>query len=119
MGLDGIGRGSGAPRALTPSADVEARSGAKTFQVAREASPAPAEQTSALVPASSTPLERLRAGEIDCDRYLDLKVDDATAHLQGLGPEELETVRTVLRGQLERDPVLVDLVRQATGKGAT
>jgi hypothetical protein len=36
-------------------------------------------------------------GEIDREGYLDLKVDDATAHLQGLHPEELDAVKTILR----------------------
>jgi hypothetical protein len=70
----------------------------------------------AQVVTEPTPLDRWRAGEIDREAYLDLKVDDATAHLQGLHPEELDAVKTVLRGQLASDPALGDLVRRVTSK---
>jgi uncharacterized protein (DUF2342 family) len=60
-------------------------------------------------------LERLRAGEVDVDGYLDLKVDEATAHLATLPPGELHALRSALRDRLATDPALVDLVRTATG----
>jgi hypothetical protein len=65
-------------------------------------------------PVATSPLERLRAGEIDLDRYLDLKVNEATVHLQGLRAHELEGLRTLLRQQLESDRALANLVEQAT-----
>ena len=61
------------------------------------------------------PLARLRAGEIDLDRYLDLKVDEATAHLKGLRAHEMSGLRSLLRAQLVSDPSMVNLVQQATG----
>jgi hypothetical protein len=97
-----------------PSTEVDRRDGTEAFQVSRQPGLAPAGELAATLPANATPLERLRAGEIDRDGYLDLKVDDATAHLSGLHPEELDAVKTVLRGQLASDPALVELVRQAT-----
>lgn len=118
MGLDGIGR-ENVPPATMPSVEAEPRATTKTFQVQRDADAVPAEPVRGAVPADATPLERLRAGEIDRDTYIDLKVDGATVHLHGLRPEELDTVRTLLHGQLANDPVLLDLVRQATGKEAT
>jgi hypothetical protein len=69
-----------------------------------------------MAPAAPSPLARLRAGEIDLDRYLDLKVDEATAHLKGLRARELSGLRSLLRTQLESDPSMVDLVQQATGQ---
>lgn len=62
----------------------------------------------------SGPLERLRAGEVDVQGYLDLKVHEATAHLSTLPPIELEALRAALRDRLATDPALVDLVRTAT-----
>ncbi len=57
-----------------------------------------------------------RRGAIDLGGYLDARVDEATAHLQGLGSEELGKIRAHLRTALATDPALVDLVRQATGQ---
>jgi hypothetical protein len=63
-----------------------------------------------------TPLERLKAGEIDLDGYLDLKVDQATAHLHGLGAHEMKGLRLALRHELASDPGLAALVESATGQ---
>lgn len=120
MGIDGIGKGGGLP----PSPDAQGASGAgkvssttqgRTFDVER-ASPATVGSTEgagALDPTS--PLGRLRAGEIDVDGYVDLKVDEATANLHGLSPDELADIKSALRAQLATDPGLLDLVRGATG----
>jgi hypothetical protein len=62
------------------------------------------------------PLERLRAGEIDLERYLDLTVEEATAHLPPLPVEELDAIKTALRDRIAGDPALVELVRKATEK---
>jgi hypothetical protein len=56
------------------------------------------------------PFERLRAGEIDLETYLDLKIDLATAHLRGLSEDQLRTIRATLRERLACDPALVELV---------
>jgi hypothetical protein len=129
MGIDRIGKGA-PPAPPTPGASAEkagpaAKSGpsgevTKTFEVRPSPTSTPTPSTGSVAPtaatAPSTPLERLRAGEIDLDRYLDLKVDDATAHLQGLRAHEMESLRTLLREQLSSDPGLVELVQQATGQ---
>jgi hypothetical protein len=65
--------------------------------------------------APATSLERLRAGQIDVNAYLDAKVDEATAHLHGLPRAELEAIRKMMRDQLATDPALAGLVKQATG----
>jgi hypothetical protein len=70
-------------------------------------------------PATASPLERLRTGAIDLNGYLDMKVDAATAHLQGLSPKEMGAVKKMLRDQIASDPALSDLVKQATGSAPT
>jgi hypothetical protein len=85
------------------------------FEVPTKPAAATAPASPAAVSATG-PLERLRAGEIDLKRYLDLKVDEATTHLKALPPVELEAIRSALRDRLASDPALVDLVRTATGQ---
>lgn len=112
MGIDGIHRPGGTPPNLetggTPGADGD-------FKVSLDTSP------SAPAAASSNALQRLDAGDISVDEYLDLQVNDAVAHLEGkLPPNQLEFVRESLREQLTEDPVLVELVRRATlGAGSS
>ena len=133
MAIDRIGKGpSSVPAKPATGADragegaqigrtKQTEEPAKTFEVRPPARSASTPSTTAVAPttAASTHLDRLRAGEIDLDRYLDLKVDDATAHLHGLGTHELESLRSLLREQLSSDPGLVDLVQQATGQRPT
>lgn len=57
------------------------------------------------------PLDLLRAGKINLEGYLDLKVSEATAHLARLPAADLDAIRTALRDRLASDPSLVDLVR--------
>lgn len=49
-------------------------------------------------------------------QYLDLKVEEATSHLDGkLSAEQLDFVKNSLREQLTANPVLANLVHSATG----
>ena len=67
---------------------------------------------------SNYALKRLRAGLIDSDGYLDLKVDEAVAHVQHvLTPAKLRALRGDLRQCLEIDPTLADLVARAARPG--
>jgi|HubBroStandDraft_2_1064218.scaffolds.fasta_scaffold2586759_1 hypothetical protein len=59
-------------------------------------------------------LERFRAGEIDLEGYIDLKVLEATAHLDRLTASELARLRAILRARIADEPELKDLVRRAT-----
>lgn len=130
MGIDRIGKGGGLPP-MPPSTGGTGGAGAtnatgstqgpsKTFQVERTSGQAPAERAGNVAGAEratgTSPLERLRAGEIDVHGYIDLKVDQATAGLQGLSPSELAHIKNTLRDQMASDPGLADLVKTATGQ---
>jgi flagellar biosynthesis/type III secretory pathway protein FliH len=67
--------------------------------------------------AAETDLARLERGEIGLEAYLDARVEEATRHLASrLSPAQLDFVKQTLRTELESDPVLIELVRRATGK---
>jgi hypothetical protein len=116
MGIDGIGKprppggpvaplGAGAALPL-PAAQVDpAAFSARAAEAQAPSSP----------DGPQSPLDQLRAGAIDLDRYLDIKVNEATASIADLAPAQVERVRTALRERLSSDPTLVDLVRKATG----
>jgi hypothetical protein len=89
----------------------------RTFQVheAHEKNVAETQKVDATHAAERSPLERLRAGEIDVNGYVDLKVDAATRGLSGLSRVELEQIRGMLKHQMGNDPAVMDLVKQATG----
>lgn len=119
MAIDRIGKG-GAPLP-TPEAGVPAGAdkagGAAPFKVDRGADAAPADPARNVLGADATsPLARLKAGEVDVDGYVDLRVEEATKNLKGLPPADLDDIKSVLRDQLLSDPGLTDLVRTATGK---
>ncbi|HMI85007.1 MAG TPA: hypothetical protein VK550_12990 [Polyangiaceae bacterium] len=112
MGIDGIGKGgapppaSGMDRATSPSAtEVDSRS--TEFKVGKvAASEAPA-----------VSLDQVRSGAISVSQYLDLKVNEATAHLtERVSAEQFSFIRQSLREQLSADPALIDLVKAATGQ---
>jgi hypothetical protein len=117
MGIDRIGKG--APPPATPetqgAGSLEKKAQVdKPFSVER---PEAAARTGAAEAAQGTsPLARLRAGEIGVDGYVDLKAEEATAGLEGLSPAELDDIKKVLRDQMATDPGLADLVRTATGQ---
>lgn len=124
MAIDRIGKGGGVqPPAELPKAEPKG-----AFKVERAGHVDPSASVGAGGAASSTgaqaageasrvdALSRLKAGEIDVDSYMDLKVDEATSHLKGLAPHELEAIKRVLRDQMASDPGLSDLVRAATGQ---
>jgi hypothetical protein len=134
MGIDRIGKGGGAQPPLDPKAVPSAKSpGAsrasepsRPFRVEAPerlgVSPKGAvteTAASAAVAPTRAPLERLRSGEVDVHGYLELKVDEATAHLKDLPPAELTAIRKMLRDQLSTDPALADLVQHATGRPPT
>ena|SRR5580658_9427322 len=113
MGIDGIGK-KGPPTLPSPAdarGPARAPEATRPFEVSKAA---PAPQAGA-VEAPRTAMERLRAGEIDVNGYVEVKVHEATAHLAALPPAELEQLKSALRDRLGSDPGLVELVRKATG----
>lgn len=64
--------------------------------------------------SASSPLEQLRAGELDLKGYVEVRVREATAHLEGvLSPKDLEKVQDELRDAIENDPDIAALVKGA------
>jgi hypothetical protein len=110
MGIDGIGKPGSplGPGAIGGSAGAGAPK--EKFEVG---------EASATSSVQSSDLAALDRGEITLDQYLDARVAQAVEHLNGkLSSEQLEFVKSTLREQLRTDPVLTDLVRQATGRVA-
>lgn len=64
--------------------------------------------------SATSPFEQLRSGSIDLAKYVDLKVQEATGHLDGvLPPGELERIRDELRDVIENDPDVAALAKGA------
>jgi hypothetical protein len=118
MPIDPIGKRGGLPQVPGTSGPSGAEP-TKAFEVQKPKEATAAKAAEAVAPAEASPLERLRAGKIDVDQYVELKLDQATAHLKGMRPAEVEQVRAMLRDKIVQDPHLVDLVRQATGRVPT
>lgn len=107
MAIDGVGQRGGAPKV---SSGVGAAQGvdSEKFELTTEG----VEKAE-----GAQLLERVQRGEVQLDAYLDVRVNDAVGHLEGkLSAEQLEFVREELREQLRNDPVLIELVRRATGQ---
>jgi hypothetical protein len=121
MGIDGIGKGGGVPPTTHGVGDVgaskpasEVTESGRVFEVRGEKTQA-ATKTNAADHVEKTPLEKLRAGEVDVHGYVDLKVEAATRNLKGLGPVELDHIRASLKHQMANDPAISDLVKQVAG----
>src|SRR5438045_3408161 len=110
MGVDGIGSG-GRPVPGVGGAELD---GARPVET--EAAPAADGARGSERSTGSALLDQLRRGEIDVEHYLDAQVSAAVSHVQGaLAPSQLDFIRETLREQIATDPVLVELVRRATG----
>jgi len=108
MSIDRIGKGPQVTDAGQPSSatEVGSKQGAD-FKVSK---------TAPATPAAIEPLDRLKSGEISVSQYLDVKVEEATSHLdKRVSAEQLSFIRNSLRDQLATDPMLVELVQAATG----
>ena len=112
MSIDGVGKPPGGPGGLGgPGGPGGAGKSGEAFQVDSPDAAATTEGSDAL--------GQLERGEISVDQYLDTRVEQALEHLQSkLSSEQLDFVRSNLREQLATDPVLVELVRRATGSAA-
>jgi hypothetical protein len=109
MGIDPIGKGGASvPTSVgSPSPALEAQ---RPFE-----SEATRVESAGAADVSATGLDQLRAGRIPLEGYLALKVDEATVHLGSLPGPQREMIRSVLLERIASDPMLVDLVRAATG----
>jgi hypothetical protein len=110
--VDRIGKGGAPPRGPDPARPTET---GKTFDVQKTDAKAPAAGVERAGLHGATPLDQLKAGKIDFNEYLDIKVHEATGHLEGLSKVQLDSIRSMLRDRMATDPDLVDLVKQATG----
>jgi hypothetical protein len=128
--VDRIGKGGPPLPPAGPTGPAGAKETGKTFDVHKPGPAAPTAEgatsaqatrgaTEVAATTGPTPLEQLKAGRIDLDGYLDLKVQEATAHLEGLSPVQLDGLRSMLRDRMATDPALADLVKQATGQAPT
>jgi hypothetical protein len=113
MSVDGIGK--------PPTPDVSGPAGAPSASAAVPSQPFRVEQPPAAAPARvSEALASFSRGEITLDQYLDQRVEDASAHLEGvISPAQVDFVKQSLREQLETDPVLVELVRRTTASASS
>jgi hypothetical protein len=106
MAIDGIGK----PPSIAP-----ASSGVAVGSVSGTPSSFRVNRTETSATSEGDTLGRLRRGELTREQYLEARVEAAVKPLAGrLDAERLEFVRTTLRDQLENDPILVELVKQAT-----
>lgn len=117
MGIDRIGKGGTAlpvPSSTVSQTSLDRTSSSAIGRPFEPQSSAPVEGPTPAEAAAPGPLQQLQSGTLTLDRYLDAKVDEATAQL-ALAPSDLSAVRAALRERLASDPTLVDLVRSATG----
>jgi hypothetical protein len=112
MSIDGVGKPPGGPGGIGgPGGAGGIGKSGETFQVDSPDATSSAQGSGAL--------GQLQRGEISVEQYLDTRVEQALEHLQSkLSSEQLDFVRNNLREQLASDPVLVELVRRATGGAA-
>jgi hypothetical protein len=116
MPIDRIGKGGGvSPQVPGASGTGGSSPTKKVFEIDAPAAAAGAPAAAGVERVAASPLEQLRAGKIDVNQYVDLKLDEATSHLRGLRASELQQIREVLRDKIVQDPQFVDLMRQATG----
>lgn len=107
MSIDRIGKGTGVGTSAGAT-ETGSASTKKTFSVESAGGVSGAAPTS--------PADAVRAGSMDAKAYVDLRVEEATRHLEGkLGPADLDGVRSLLRSQIESDPTVRELVKAATG----
>jgi len=119
MGIDGIGKRPLPAPEGTVQAPAEQGRGApaqRPFTLDPSVASTAAARTTGPSDVQPSALDRWKTGEIDIDRYLDLKVEEATRHLASLPGPELHSIRATLRDRLATDPALREMVQAATGR---
>lgn len=113
MSIDRIGKG---PLAPTPGlSGVSPASSKRAFEVGG-ATPAGAASAASGAQGVS-PADQVRRGELDVKAYIELRVDEATRHLQGrLAPGDIDRVKQALHDQIAQDPAIQEMIKAATGQ---
>ncbi len=109
MGIDGIGGGPGGIGGPGGVGGPKGPPKAQSFQVEKP------EAAGASQDVAGADLDRLERGELSLDEYLDVRAEQAVAHLQQLSPEQLQIIKSQVVEQLKNDPALMRLVQRATG----
>lgn len=110
MGIDGIGGGR-PPSGPLGGATGPSKAGGEGFSVDRGSTTSATQQAGA-----SADLERLQAGEISLNDYLQTRADKAVAHLEAVvPPDQLAVIKEQLIHQMKQDPTIATLVQRATG----
>jgi len=113
MAVDGVGKPPicGLPGSVASVGNAEPP-GRSEFAID---APSGASSSAAVGSVESDLLHRLEAGQVNQEQYLDIKAEQAVAHLVGHLPvEQVELIRATLRDQLSSDPLFQRLVRQVT-----
>lgn len=113
MGIDKIGKNTGVQDTTGAAATEGSAPVERSFAEVHAEKMSRAEGTTAA--AGTSPLDRLKSGELDVNGYIDARIDQATQGLKGLSSSQLGSIRLVLREQMLTDPNMSELVRQATG----
>lgn len=113
MAVDGVGKppisGLPGPIASVSNSEPPTRS---EFSIDGTSGPSPGAEVASV---DSELLRRLELGQVSQEQYLDIKAEQAVAHLVGRLPiEQVEIIRATLRDQLSSDPFLQRLIRQVT-----
>jgi hypothetical protein len=118
MGIDGIGR-SNTPPTLDATRVLEQKE-VTTGDLTGVEGATPSAVAGSEATSSSSLFSRLQSGEVSREQYLDQRVDEAIRPFESrMSKSQLEFMRTTLREQLELDPTLIELTRQATDRAGT
>lgn len=113
--VDGIGKSGPKPPVGGPVGPSKPTEASRPFEVHTDKPQATTAAQATAATSGPTPLDQLKSGAIDVHQYVDMKVTEATKHLEGLDPVKLADLRAMLRDQMSSDPTLADLFKQATG----
>lgn len=115
MAVDGIGRPP-APGLPSQATGVIGTENTTRAEFAVEVA-SPPRASDAVGAVDSDLVRRLELGQITREQYLDIKAEEAVAHLVGQCPtEQIELIRTALRDQLCDDPVCLRLFQQVAAE---
>lgn len=111
-GIGGIGGGGKIhPNIGVPTTDVTSNASQTDFRTALEQTEK-ATQTQQVSPQS--PFELLRSQAINVDQYVEMKVKEATTHLEGVLPaSDIEHIQAELHDLIAHDPDIAAMAKRA------